>query len=527
MEKQASTMPDRGADLSGAAPGAVAIAGLERLEPIGRGGFGVVYRGHQPELARDVAVKVVTSPAADGSALERWRNEISAMGRLSNHPNIVTVYSGGLTEAGLPYLVMPFVPGGSLHDRLTNEGPLPAADVASLGSKLAAALAAAHEVGVLHRDVKPDNVLLSPYGEPQLTDFGIARLLDATTTAAGTVHATIRYAAPEVLSGQPATEASDVYGLGATLYACLTGAAPFADASDESIVALVGRIATQDPVDLSSLGVPDELARTIHSALAKSPSDRIASADEMHQKLDAAAASLNTPAAGASGRTTVATRPQIAPAPDHERTAAVPVVTIEQARHLDAAVTVAAPHEPRTLSAPSQPTASRPERRTVSGRRRSWGPLAALGVLVIGLAALLLVVNRDDGRRAGTNATVPPSAAAPRADAEATPTTTPRQTEIAEALAGRATAYFDAIRAGRLDASYGMLSPEFRRGQAFSDYESYWRGRTVTIHGPVSVDEGARAATVPLTVDGKREDFRLTFTRASDGTWYVDGPRPG
>lgn len=498
------------------------VPGVEDLEPIGRGGFGVVYRGRQPDLAREVAVKVVMSPAAQDSAVERWRKEIAAMGRLSNHPNIVTVYSGGLTEGGLPYLVMPYVPGGSLHDRMSREGPLPPGEVAAIGSKLAGALAAAHAVGVLHRDVKPDNVLLSPYGEPQLTDFGIARLLDTTTTAAGTVHATIRYAAPEVLSGQPATEASDVYGLGATLYACLTGAAPYADSSDESIVALVGRIASEDPADLRTLDVPGELACVIHAALSKSPADRIASANALQQRLAEAGESVTTPAAADR---TVVSRTVAPPADDHQRTAAVPVAEIAPRGAPD----------PEPYAAATTP-AARPELQpgSASERRipqRGWGLLAALGILVAGLAALLMVMTGEADPSDGASTTAPSSASADGTSAAGDPDpaspTTVSDRNVAEALASRAAAYFDAIREGRLGASYGMLSPSFRRQQPRSDYEAFWRGREVEIEGAVSVDEEALAVTVPLSVDGKREDFRLTFTRGEDGTWYVDGPRPG
>src|SRR5437763_4219090 len=130
-------------------PDAPAIRDVEGLEVIGRGGYGIVYRGRQPDLDREIAVKVISAPATETSAATRWRREITAMGRLSNHPNIVAVYSGGVTDDGLPYLVMPYLPGGSLQDRLVRDGPLPAGEVAALGAKLAGALAAAHGVGVL------------------------------------------------------------------------------------------------------------------------------------------------------------------------------------------------------------------------------------------------------------------------------------------------------------------------------------------------------------------------------------------
>ncbi|MDQ3095837.1 MAG: serine/threonine protein kinase, partial [Actinomycetota bacterium] len=294
------------------------VPGVEDLEPIGRGGYSVVYRGRQPELGRDVAVKVITAPGTVDPAADWWRREMTAMGRLSNHPNIVTAYASGMTGEGSPYLLLPYVPGGSLQDRLRREGPLSPDEAVSLGAKLASALSAAHAAGVLHRDVKPDNVLLSPYGEPQLTDFGIARLRDATTTAVGLVHATVAYAAPEVLAGEPATEVADVYGLAATLHTCLAGTPPFRSQEEDTLVALLARIATQPPPDLRALGVPSELAAVIEGGLAKDPGGRIGSADELRRLLEAAG---QAPASVGDRRSPLALDPQ----EDEPPTSVVPV----------------------------------------------------------------------------------------------------------------------------------------------------------------------------------------------------------
>ena len=120
---------------------ALRIPGVEGLEPIGRGGHSVVYRARQPDLGRDVAVKVLSATVEGGADVEQWRREITAMGRLSNHPNIVAAYAGGLTDDGRPYLVMPYVPEGSLGDRVRRSGPLAPAEVAAMGAQLAGALA--------------------------------------------------------------------------------------------------------------------------------------------------------------------------------------------------------------------------------------------------------------------------------------------------------------------------------------------------------------------------------------------------
>jgi sugar lactone lactonase YvrE len=192
------------------------------------------------------------------------------MGTVAGHPNIVQVYTTGLTSTGRPYLVMPFVDGGSLADRL----PVPWQYAVHYAVRLCGALETAHRAGVLHRDVKPSNVLISVFGEPLLADFGIARVSGGYETSEGLISASIPYAAPEILDGRPATPAADVYSLAATVFCAVTGAPPFAAAKDEALVALYLRI-TRDPVpDLRGYGVPDPVCRVLEAALAKDPTQR-------------------------------------------------------------------------------------------------------------------------------------------------------------------------------------------------------------------------------------------------------------
>ena len=192
----------------------VEIDGLTDLEEVGRGGFGVVYRARQAAFRRHVAVKVLTN-RFDPATQARFEREGAAMGALSGHPNILAVYGAGTTSDGRAYLLMPYLGRGSLAARLENEGRLPRQDVAAIGVRIAGALETAHAAGILHRDIKPDNILLDDYGEAHVCDFGIARFHGGpgTATTTGHVTASVMYAAPEVLTGSPASPASDVYGL--------------------------------------------------------------------------------------------------------------------------------------------------------------------------------------------------------------------------------------------------------------------------------------------------------------------------
>ncbi len=249
------------------------VPGLENLTEIGRGGFGVVYRAEDQAHGRTVAVKVL-GQSLDASAAARFVRECRAAGALSGHPNIVSVHGSGVTEAGDPYLVMDHLPGGSLADRVRHRGPLGPQEAIELGVCLAGALQAAHERGIIHRDVKPENVLYSVFDQPQLVDFGIARMASEFETRSGSIYASLAYAPPEVLAGSPATEAADVYSLASLLHHALAGAAPFRREAGETLAPLIARITTAPPPDLRELGVPDELASVVERGLAKEPGER-------------------------------------------------------------------------------------------------------------------------------------------------------------------------------------------------------------------------------------------------------------
>ena len=249
------------------------ISGIEDAVPVGQGGFAVVYRAQQPAFGRTVAVKVLTVAELDDRSRDRFERECQAMGRLSDHPGIVTVYEAGFTQLGRPYLVMAFVEGGTLDDRINREGAANPEEVTRMGVTLAGALETAHHADVIHRDIKPGNVLLSGYG-PQLSDFGIARIAGGPETRSGVVTASIAHAPPEILDGKRPTVAADVYSLGSTLYVFAAGAPAFVKDTDESILPLMLRIHTEPVPDLRERGMPGELANVIERSMAKDPAER-------------------------------------------------------------------------------------------------------------------------------------------------------------------------------------------------------------------------------------------------------------
>ncbi|OXR43385.1 Serine/threonine-protein kinase PknK [Nocardia cerradoensis] len=260
-------------------------AGFADAHIIGRGGFGVVYRCRELALGRTVAVKVLTATSEFGDEnLERFLREQRAMGGLPEHPNIVAILQVGTTGDGRPYLVMPYHPKGSLDQRIQHGGPLDVTAALRMSVKLSGALETVHRAGILHRDIKPGNVLLSDYGEPQLTDFGIARVEGGFRTTTGVVTASPAFTAPEVLRDGTPTVASDIYSLGATLFCMLTGHAAFQRRSGERLVAQFVRI-TEEPIpDLRPGGIPDDTCALIEDSMAADPAQRPVSAAEFGER---------------------------------------------------------------------------------------------------------------------------------------------------------------------------------------------------------------------------------------------------
>jgi hypothetical protein len=258
---------------------------IERL--LGRGGMGAVYLAHELALDRDVAIKVLPPEHAGTSELrERFRREARTAARLS-HPNIVPLYTFG-EAAGLVYFVMGFVRGESLAARLARQGPLDPDEARMLLAGICDALDLAHRQGVVHRDIKPDNILIDDEsGSPMLTDFGIAKatFADAQLTTAGQLIGTPHYMSPEQASGRADIgAASDLYSLGVVAYELLSGRRPFE--AENPIEALTLRL-TSPPVPLSSAApsVPADLAFAIERCLEREPAKRWPDAKHLREAL--------------------------------------------------------------------------------------------------------------------------------------------------------------------------------------------------------------------------------------------------
>jgi serine/threonine-protein kinase PknK len=271
------------------------IPGLVNPEVIGQGGFGTVFKVDEPEFGRSVAVKVIEERLNGENVRKAFLRECQAMGKLSGHPHIVTVLRGGTTETGRAYIVMDLMSEGSLNDRIQRDGPMPWPEVLEIGVMVAGALETAHRAGILHLDMKPANLLVSKYGEPKLADFGISRLPGVTETTDGRVKASVAFAAPERLLDGTATTASDLYGLGATMFTLLTGRPAFTSEAGDDLLATVARV-VRDPVpDLRPRGVPDVMARVVERLMAKSPAERYASAADAAVDLQAAQRTTGRP----------------------------------------------------------------------------------------------------------------------------------------------------------------------------------------------------------------------------------------
>ena len=265
------------------------------LEVIGRGGMGIVLKGYQKELNRYVAVKVLAPYLAlSAAARKRFAREAQATAAVVN-PHVMAIHAVA-ASAKLPYLVMPFVACESLQQRLDRQGSLDVKDVLRIGLQAASGLAAAHAQGLVHRDVKPANILLeTSVDRVMLTDFGLARAVDdATLTRTGIIAGTPQYMSPEQANGDAVDHRSDLFSLGSVLYAMCTARPPFRAETTFGVLRRIRETAPR-PIREINADIPEWLERIVLKLLSKSPDDRIASATEIATLLEQCLAHVQQP----------------------------------------------------------------------------------------------------------------------------------------------------------------------------------------------------------------------------------------
>ncbi len=402
------------------------LPGYELAEEIGRGGWGVVFEAEHRTLGRRVAIKYLPAAfSADPDARDRFRSEARVVASL-DHPHIVPLYDF-VEQGDICVFVMELMPGGTLWDRF-EEGDLSPEAACNVTLALLGALYHAHRRGVLHRDVKPENVLFNQEGMPKLADFGIAKVLGdgaGTRTATGMIMGTPAYMAPEQGSGEPVSPATDVYAIGAMLYELLSGRLPFE--STGNALAQLYRHVHEAPTPIREIAphVPDGVAAVVMKALQKAPSDRFEDAATF-------AAELNAEATGAFGEDwssgtdipVLATRAVLGRTvgkitesdPTSPDAADEHPIYAPPAAYEPSPAPVASPagfqpgHVTTNAPQPSQPT---PPQTAPEPTRSRRGLVAGVGVAVIAAVAAVgwLVFDSDDEPRA-ENAQVPVAASA-------------------------------------------------------------------------------------------------------------------
>jgi Protein kinase domain len=363
------------------------LAGYRLEELVGRGGMSVVYRACDERLRRNVALKLLSPDLADDEHFRRRFLRESRIASSLHHPNVVPVYGAGETD-GLLYLAMRYVDGSDLKALIRRDGPLDPGRAIALLRQVASALDAAHAKGLVHRDVKPGNVLIEGEGADErayLADFGLTKTetSHADASVAGQLVGTIDYVAPEQIRGRPLNGRADVYSLGCVLYECLTGARPFERGSD---VAVIYAHLQDDPPHASGrrAGLPDELDAVLVRALSKDPVDRYASARELVVAADAALEGVTMPRP-ARGR--------------RRRLAVGAAAGLATAALLSAALVLLLTHKDASTAAPSRP----PYRATLAMRFSEGAPASRP---LVGMLAIF-----DDGSKQVGLAGLPPPTA--------------------------------------------------------------------------------------------------------------------
>lgn len=498
------------------------IAGRYRvLEEAGRGGMGAVYRCIDERLGREVAVKQVgRMPGESVTDQARALREARSSAAL-NHPNVVSVYDS-IAEGESVWLVMEYVAGRTLSQMLREDGPLSPHRAAWIGAQVADGLAAAHERGTTHRDVKPGNVLVTKGDRAKISDFGIARTTgEASLTQSGILTGTPGYFAPEIARGGDPGPASDVWALGATLYHAVEGRPPYGE--NPNALQLLARVAAEDPPAPERAGV---LAGPISRMLDRDPASRWSMADaahalhRMHEQI---------PEAGTQERT---------------RAFAAAPATVDPS-----------PAGPAAASSPASAPAPAPTAAETRSRRRRPAGIAALVaalVAVVVVAAVALTQLGDDPATTPTAEDETPSdTSEPATPEDQSPESSPEATESAPAESGATETESDedesdesqetqpapgsgrnpvtfvedyyAVLPGDTEAGYSMLSPSYQERLSYGAYDGFWSGiGEVTVQDSAPAGGGG-AVDVTLLYDGGSEEVRRVYLERGPDGWLISG----
>ncbi|MGY1740347.1 MULTISPECIES: protein kinase domain-containing protein [unclassified Blastococcus] len=526
-------------------PGHLVSGRYRLLAQIAGGGMGTVWRARDELLGRLVAVKQVLPPAgADPTTVDQQRQRALREGRIAarlSHPHAISVYDVA-TDGGQPWLVMEYLPSRSLAQVLTEDGLLRSEQVAQIGAQVADALVATHAAGIVHRDVKPANVLVGQGGDAdgmvKITDFGISHAIgDVTLTQTGQITGTPAFLAPEVAQGAEMTEASDVFSLGATLYTCLEGEPPFG--MDDNALRLLHRVAqgsARPPTRAGSLAAP------LMAMLADDPAAR----PTMGRVRD----ELARLAAGRDGDPTTVLRARVlAPADSPRRTPTTSLPAPPPSR----AAGPPTPPAPLSPPPPEPPVRPAPEPAAPARSRRRWPLLVAgLALLLLLGGGVLWLATASGGGDADPGADPPASSSAPAtqeapetqaapettaveeepstsASPEPTPTTSaPAEDDTAAEVQDLLEEYY-ALLPDDPEGAYALTGPSLQSAASYDYYADFfgvWSEVSLLDVRDVSVDDGEITATtdVEFTRPGERqvETHAVTFVRGDDGELLID-----
>ena len=542
-------------------PGHLVAGRYRLLERIGGGGMGTIWLASDELLGRRVAVKqVLPPPTADETVIAQQRQRALREGRIAarlSHPHAVAVYDVAL-EDGAPWLVMEYLPSRSLAEVLHEDGVLPVDQVAQIGAQVADALAATHAAGIVHRDVKPANVLIGRgprvEGLVKITDFGISHASDdVTLTQTGQITGTPAFLAPEVARGGEVTAESDVFSLGATLYTCLEGQPPFG--MDDNALRLLHRVGSGEVIPPRRAG---SMAGTLTRMLAADPADRPTTTEARDE--------LARLAVGRDGdpTTVLLARTRLRSSTNRARTEELGTGALPTA---GAGAATAAAHDPGTAvqdlpagpptpppPAPAPAAADRPR----EPRRRRGPVLAALlllAVLLAGGATFWLTTRGDAGTSADaqTGPDTPAASSAPADDtsppaeqpsptpgspaAEPTPSAT-EETPTSEAPADdpeqvveQTLDRYYGLLPDDPDAAYDLTGPYLRSQAGPGYYRSFWapwaKVELRDVRGARQDGAGVITATTEVRFTGRdgreqTERHQVRLVQDDDGDWLVD-----